>query len=215
MHLFYFKYLNIYLFFLPKGLFIYNYFRYLHPLYFYKLLKPVKKHSISVNLISLFNKKTSIKYSINSIFNYFYLTYNQTITNLVNYNKKNIITSSVRYKCYLNSGVKNIYNGLNFKKFNNNIVFKAYTNNFKKYFKYFKFKRFSNFNILKKQKNFFKKFKTHLKKLVKKKLKKITKLEHRKKDKIYYLKFREILFLKRTGKSIINKSIKFMLTRNY
>lgn len=215
LHLFYFKYLNIYLFFLPKGLFISNYFKYSHPLYFYKLLKPVKKHSNNINLISLFNKKTSIKYNINSIFNYFYLIYNQTITKLVHYNKKNIIMSNIRDKKDLKLNVKYVYHNLNFKKFNNNIVFKPLSNNSKKYFKSFKFKRFGNFNKFQKRYNFFKKFKTHVKRLLKKKLKKLTKLEHRNKDKIYYLKFREILFLKWKRKSFITKSIKFILTRNY
>lgn len=95
LHLFFFKYLNIYLFFLPKGFFINNYYKYLNPLYFYKTLKPVKTHMYKNNLIILFTKKTPFKNQLNSVFNYFYTMYNNSLKNLLNFNT-NVAKSKIQ-----------------------------------------------------------------------------------------------------------------------
>jgi len=121
IHFYFFKYLNIYLFFYPKGLFVVNYYKYLNASFFYKFLKPFKNYTNGAGTVTKFYVNLSKKYQINYIFNYYYKLYNQNFKKLSILQKNNFIKSN------LTTGLNKIplLNSNNLKIFNNNINIKV------------------------------------------------------------------------------------------
>lgn len=117
IHFYFFKYLNIYLFFYPKGLFVVNYYKYLNSEFFYKFLKPFKNYNNEANTLKKFNVNLSKKYQINYIFNYYYKLYNQNFKKLIIIQK----THCVKPNISVNLNKIKLLNSENLKIFNNNI----------------------------------------------------------------------------------------------
>jgi hypothetical protein len=117
IHFYFFKYLNIYLFFYPKGLFVVNYYKYLNASFFYKFLKPFKNYKNDANSITKFHVNLSKKYQINYIFNYYYKLYNYNFKKLYIIQKNNFIKSNLN----INLNKIKLIKSSNMNIFTNNI----------------------------------------------------------------------------------------------
>ena len=117
IHFYFFKYLNIYLFFYPKGLFVVNYYKYLNASFFYKFLKPFKNYTNGAGTVTKFYVNLSKKYQINYIFNYYYKLYNQNFKKLSILQKNNFIKTNL----ITDFSKITLLNSNNLKIFNNNI----------------------------------------------------------------------------------------------
>lgn len=154
IHIFFFRYLNIYLFFYPKGFFLINYLSYLHSEFFYKFYKPHKKHNNKfVNNLAFFKKKMSKTFQINYIFNYYYGLYNKSVLMFVNKKLKKYNNNNLNKRNSISQNIINFDKSL--KTYHEK--FFIFTNRWSNFFKLLNQNKFKNRSKWFKLKRYYKK----------------------------------------------------------